>query len=267
MKKILLRGPYIPPHSSNRMSSEGDLGNARERFFQTRFRNLDALLRLRYQWMNEYLREGQNIIELGAGAGFSELYLNYKPTLTDAVKNPWIDRILDATNMHLEDASVDCLIASHNIHHFYSPYKFFAECVRVLKPNGIVLIQELNTCLMLRFLLRLMRHEGWSYEVDVFNANAIANDPKDPWSANCAVPELLFENEAKFHQTFTHLKIERNSLSECLAFPLSGGVIAKTPMPELPYWLLSIVQSFDTAATTIAPSIFAMGRSVVLRRV
>jgi SAM-dependent methyltransferase len=248
------------------MKSEGSVSNARRRFLRNRFRNLDVLLRSRYDWMNSYLKHNQKILELGAGAGFSQLYLKPKVILTDAVSNPWIDMFVDATKMDIESNSLDALIASHNIHHFYSPYKFFVECSRVLKPGGVLLIQELNTSLILRILLRLMRHEGWSYEVDVFNESQIVNDKHDLWSANCAVPEMLFTEGVKFEQTFPYLKIERNQLCECLIFPISGGVISKTNVPELPRPILSLILKIDKLLVRLAPHLFAMGRRVVIRK-
>lgn len=155
MKKLFLHGPYFPRHEDNLMGSEGSVALARQNFITSRFRNLDVLLRSRYEWMNQYLSPGKTIIEVGAGAGLSPLYLTHKPTLTDAASNPWIEKFVDATNMEIDSDSVDVLIASHNIHHFYSPYKFFTECERVLRKDGLILIQELNTSLMLRFLLRV----------------------------------------------------------------------------------------------------------------
>lgn len=266
MKKWLLSKPYFPRHEDNLMQSEGAVELARERFLADRFRNLEILLSSRYAWMKNYLREGQTVIELGAGAGFSTLYLTPKPLLTDAVKNPWIDVTLDATRMGLNDCSVDALIASHTIHHFYSPYTFLKEVDRVLKPGGVLLIQEINTALLMRVLLRLMLHEGWSYDVDVFDPEAVVNDPQDLWSANCAVPELLFSQPEKFSETFTGLEIERNELCECTIFPLSGGVIAKTRVPELPRWLLNVAQGVDRILIALAPNLFALGRRVVIRK-
>jgi len=266
LKKNLLRGPYFPGHGDNRMNNEGEVLTTRERFLKRRFRNLDVLLKSRYEWMNQYLHEGQSIVEIGAGAGFSPLYLKCRPVLTDAVEKPWLDRYLDATNMALESASVDVLIASHNIHHFYSPYKFFEQCARILKPGGVLLVQELNTSLLMRILLRGMRHEGWSYNVNVFDREAIVNDMNDLWSANCAVPELLFENSARFHECFPQLSVERNELCECLIFPLSGGVIAKTPVPELPLFLLNLVLRWDRWLVSVAPRLLALGRRVVIRK-
>jgi SAM-dependent methyltransferase len=266
MRKIFLHGPYFPRHEDNLMSSEGSVAVARQIFLDRRFRNLDVLLRTRYAWMNHYLAPGQNIVEIGAGAGFSPLYLTQKLLLTDAAHNPWIDKFIDATNMDLESRSVDVLIASHNIHHFYSPFKFFKECERVLKTNGVLLIQEINTSLLMRGLLRLMRHEGWSYDVDVFDEGAIVNDKNDLWSANCAVPELLFTDAARFEQAFPGLKVEANELCECIIFPLSGGVISKTRMLELPGFLLKAVMLLDRLLVRVAPGLFALGRQVVVRK-
>lgn len=266
MKKLILHGPYYPKHSDNLMKSEGSVASARSSFLERRFRNLDILLHSRYTWMNQYLSSGETIIEIGAGAGFSPLYLNQKPILTDAANNTWIDSYIDATDMELESDSVGVLIASHNIHHFYSPYKFFQECERVLKDDGVLLIQELNTSLLMRGLLRVMRHEGWSYDVNVFSEHEIVNERHDLWSANCAVPEMLFSEIAHFERTFPGLKVELNELCECLLFPLSGGVISKTRIPELPGFLLRAVLFFDRLLVWAFPGVFALGRRVVLRK-
>ncbi|MSR77738.1 MAG: class I SAM-dependent methyltransferase [Candidatus Omnitrophica bacterium] len=248
------------------MAAEGDVIEARSSFLKKRHTNLDFLLRCRYAWMNDYLQDHWNVVEIGAGAGFSEFYLKVRPTMTDVVKNPWIDRVLNATQMDMESQSVDCIIASHNIHHFASPYSFFKECERVLRPGGLILIQEINTSLLMRLMLRLMRHEGWSYEVNVFDEKTIVNDPRDPWSANCATPELLFEQTELFQRAFKNLRILLNKKNEGLIFPLSGGVIAKATTPELPVWILRTIKAMDEALISILPNVFALGRSVVLQK-
>lgn len=248
------------------MKSEGSVEAARLHFLKYRPSNLDVLLRERYCWMNRYLHKGQTIVEIGAGSGLSPLYLSFKPILTDANDNPWIDKIIDATDMNLESGSVDILIASHNIHHFYSPYKFFLECGRVLKNNGLVLIQEINTSLMMRVLLRIMRHEGWSYNVNVFDEKSVVNDKADLWSANCAVPEMLFGNKTEFEKAFPDLFIERNELCECLIFPMSGGVISKINLPRWPLFLMNFIISLDKFLIKVAPNVFALGRRVVIQK-
>lgn len=269
----ILRGPYVPTHLENRMSNEGDLSTTRTNFIKNRFINLDHLLFERYSWMNTYINksDSQNIVEIGSGPGFSELYLIKKPILTDIVKNDWIDCMLDATKMPFDADSIDSIITSHTIHHFAKPYTFFMEVLRVLKENGVLLIQELHTSLLMRVLLRIMKHEGWSYDIDVFDPNSIVNNPQDPWSANCAVPTLYFENVKIFESIFRNdsfrLKVIRNELCESTIFPLSGGVIAKTSVPPLPKIFLEFFSFIDKALVKIAPNIFALGRRVVIKKV
>lgn len=266
MKKFFLNKTYFPSHKDNLMLNEGDVANARKNFINKKFINLNELLKSRYSWMNKYLNK-EKIIEVGAGAGFSKFFLNKRVILTDTVKNSWIDEKVDATKMPYENSSVDVIIASHCIHHMYSPLKFFNECNRVLKNDGLLLIQEINTSLLMRLLLKINRHEGWSYEVDVFDVNEIANDPNDIWSANCAIPELLFSNNKNFEKKIKFMKILKNDLNECLIFPLSGGVIAKKKMIEIPTFLYPLIKLIDKLLIFIAPNIFALGRSVVLKNV
>ena len=91
-KPLLLAGTYFPDHSDNRMRDEGDVVSARNSFLAKRRRNLDFLLRSRFAWMNEYIDEKEHAIEVGAGAGFSKLYIgNSSYRLTDAQKHEWVD--------------------------------------------------------------------------------------------------------------------------------------------------------------------------------
>lgn len=249
------------------MAGEGETIKARERFLADRFRNLDTLLDQRFSWMNAYIKPGDKVIELGCGAGFLPLYVrNGDVTLTDVVKNPWVDEIADAMNLPFEEDSIDVIVCSHMIHHMAKPVTFFKGVHPFLRRGGRILIQEINTALFMRVLLRAMRHEGWSYDIDVFDENAIANDPADPWSANCAIPEILFSSSVEFERQLPIYQVVKNELNECLLFPLSGGVIAKTPVPELPAGLLKVAGAIDKLLVRTAPGLFAFGRSVVLQK-
>lgn len=267
LNKIFFRGPFFPEHEDNLMEEEGNVIKARENFLAKKLNNLDFLLATRYKWMNKYLDQDMNIIEVGAGAGFSKLYLNKEVLLTDAANNTWIDRYLDATNLDLPDNSVDIIIASHTMHHFYNPAKFLFECLRVLKKGGLILISEINTSFFMRFLLRALHHEGYSYDVDVFDTESIVNDKNDLWSANCAVPEILLTDEKKFEDFFEGLEIQLNEPCEFMIFPLSGGVISKRKVPELPIFLLKLVDLMDRLLIKMLPSVFALGRRAVIKKI
>ena len=265
-RKMFLSKPFFPNHEENLMKNEGDLSKSRAQFLKDRFNNLDYLLKKRYEWMNHYLKPEMKIVEVGCGGGFSQLYLSEDVLLTDAVDNEWVDKYIDATDMNFESSSIDIIIASHTLHHFYNPAKFFRESQRVLKSGGLLLISEINTGLFMRIILKIMRHEGYSYDVDVFNYQSICNDKNDLWSANCAIPELLFNDEDKFSSFFTGLKIEYQKNTEFFIFPLSGGVISKTNVLEIPSWILDIFNYLDKFIIFFLPNIFAFGRRVVIRK-
>ena len=77
------------------MAEEGNLANARASFISERKNNLDALLRQRFFWMNRFIEPNQFVVEVGAGAGFSQFYIQQKLHLTDAIKSDWIDTVAD----------------------------------------------------------------------------------------------------------------------------------------------------------------------------
>ena len=264
--KLFFSKPFFPKHRENRMKGEGNLSESRAQFLSERFNNLDYLLRARYEWMNKYLKPGMKIVEVGCGSGLSKLYLTEDVLLTDAVENHWVEKYIDATDMDFESSSIDIIIASHTIHHFYNPAKFFRESTRVLKSGGLLLISEINTSLFMRILLKFMRHEGYSYDVDVFNYQTVCNDKDDLWSANCAIPELLFHDENKFSSFFKGLKIEYQKNTEFTIFPLSGGVVSKVKILEMPSWLLDIFNAIDKFLIFMFPKVFSFGKRVVIRK-
>lgn len=267
--KMILSSEYRPKHTENRMKHEGDVENARKLFLQNRNRNLHFLLKNRYDWMNQFIGKNDRGIEVGGGTGISQYFIrsnNYQ--VTDFAKFSWLDiKNIDALNTKFKTSSLDFVVSSNMIHHVPFPMKFFKEMHRILKPGGLLLVQEINASLMMRVVLRLMRHEGYSYAPDVFNPKIICTDPKDLWSANCAIPNLLFDNKDKFNKNVKGFKIVRTSFSELVNFLNSGGVIAKTIYVPLPRMILIIIKLFDDFLTNTFPQVFALQRQIVLRKI
>jgi ubiquinone/menaquinone biosynthesis C-methylase UbiE len=214
--------------------------------------------------MNRWIEPGTHGLEVGSGAGFSKLFISSANLmLTDVEPHPWIDQQVDGLAMPFPDSSFDFIVSSNMIHHVATPHRFFAECARVLRPNGRLIIQEINTSLAMRAILRIMHHEGYSYDVSVFEPDTICNDPRDPWSANCALPHMLFGDPRRFAETFPFRMLLRQN-TEFLIFPLSGGVIAKTKTINLPPSILRLVDAIDNLLVAIAPDVFSLQMNVVL---
>jgi SAM-dependent methyltransferase len=260
---------FLPKHSMNRMGHEGDVVNARKIYLSGRNRNLNHLLRNRFTWMNTFLITTNQGIEFGAGIGASrDFILVEKFVLSDFLDSEWLDlKHIDALNSGLPPQSFDFVVASNMIHHLAFPNKFFNECQRILVPGGRLIIQEINTSLMMRIILRLMRHEGFDETVNVFDRTKSCNQPSDPWSANCSIPKKLFNSHKKFEAEFPGWRVTHDRKVEFFQFVNSGGVVAKTRYIPLNRFFLNVQDLIDKVLCWIAPGLFALQRQIVLQRI
>lgn len=265
----MLRRSYQPNHCANRMRFEGDIARARSHFLERASPNLRLLLKRRYEWMNRFIDPNHVGLEVGCGTGLSKQFIRAeKYYLSDVSDYDWLDfKQIDALSTPFSDASFDFVVCSNMIHHVARPLVFFREMNRILRKGGVLIVQEINASLAMRSVLRLMRHEGYSFDPDVFDENMICNDPADPWSANCAIPNLLFDDVRRFEQKVRDFEILHRGYSEFLCMLNSGGVIAKTVHVPLPAWMVNIVHGVDCVLTRIMPQVFALQRQIVLQKV
>jgi SAM-dependent methyltransferase len=250
------------------MHHEGDTFRARSAYFEGGSANLRELLRRRYEWMNEFIAQDDIGVDLGCGTGLSREFIRAKRFyLSDVADYDWLDfKHVDALATPFDDESFDFVVCSNMIHHVAHPMVIFREIERILRPGGKLIVQEVNASLTMRFLLRLMRHEGYSYEPNVFDPSVVCNDPSDPWSANCAIANLLFDDGPRFERDVPAFRIVHSSFSECVAMINSGGVIAKTIYLPMPQWMLRVVHGVDALLTHHFPMLFAMQRQIVLEK-
>ena len=261
---IFFKGPFYPDFSQYKLGKTLNLEKSRNSFILNRFSNLDFLLKNRYDWMNKYIHSDDVGIELGCGIGVSKLYIhNQHLSLTDVIENPWVEKVVDALDMPYADSSLDYIIAVNMIHHLSNPARFFKECSRVLKPKGQLLIQDANLSFLLRVLLRIMAHEGYDYDCDVFSSEIELSDPESPWTANNAVANLLFDDINRFENNFSFI-LKRKHYAECFMLPLSGGVSFRSFAVPLPNFILELIRYIDNGLVKLSPSFFAMAHRIVL---
>lgn len=259
---------YFPDHSSNRMGHEGDVPNARKVYLSRTNKNLQSLLKNRFSWMNSFLTPSDQIVEFGAGIGASrDFILANDFVLTDFLDSEWLDiKNVDALDSGFFSCNFDFIIASNMIHHLAFPKIFLEECQRVLRPGGKLIVQEIHTSLLMRLILRLMRHEGFDETVDVFHGTKPCNHPSDPWSANCSIPKILFDSHEEFQRQYPEWRVIHDRKVEFLQFLNSGGVVAKTPFIPLNPFFLKMQDAIDKLLRQMAPNIFALQRQIVLKK-
>jgi len=252
---------------ANRMRTIGDTKIAREIYNSSKSQNLKFLLNERFSWMNRYINENDVGIEVGSGAGFTKDFIKNKNLkLTDMRDDEHLDyKNIDAQNTNFENDSFDYVIASNMIHHIPYPLKFFKEMNRILKKNGKLIIFDAYCSVIFQLATSIMKHEGFDFTIDVWDENKPKSDEYDVWDGNIAITNLIFDDKKKFNEKLGNdFIIEYEKFTECLIFLNSGGVTSKTFSIPMNKFFLNILKLIDKLLVKVFPSIFCMGRRIVL---
>jgi len=114
----------------------------------------------------------------------------------------------------------------------------------------------------------ITKHEGFDFTVDIWNAEKSVKTNNDPWDSNQAVAYLLFKNKDIFEKKMNgFFKVIYEDFSEFLVFVNSGGIYSKCFYIPLNYTLLKIANLIDKILVKLFPSVFALGRKIVLEKV
>lgn len=251
----------------NRMNSIADTKIARKMYYSRKSKNIEFLLKKRFSWMNNFIKETDIGIEVGAGAGFSRDFIKNKNLkLSDMSNDDHLDlKNIDAQNTKLEKESLDFVIASNMIHHIPYPIKFFREMHRILRKDGKLIIFEPYCSIILQIATFIMKHEGFDFTLNVWDEKVPKSEEKNSWHGNIAVPHLIFDDKKKFDENLgEYFKFEYENLTECLIFLNSGGVTSKTLFLPLNNFFLNILHNFDKVLIKLFPNIFCLGRRIVL---
>jgi len=249
---------------------ECNIPESRRRFKNKKNKNLRFLMEKRFLWMEKYIKNKKNIIEVGSGNGScKDILKNKNIILTDIQKYKWISKKIDMNNLKLEKKyikKVDVFIINHALHHCANPSRLLKKMSYYLKKDGLILMNEPEISFFLRFFLFFLNDEAWSFKVDIFSSKKNIFNPTGLCDANNATATLLFSNEVKFKTYFPQYSILKNELSEFFIFLNSGGAVQKTfhiPGNKL---LFNFFNFVDRILVFLLPGIFALNRTVVLRK-
>ena len=267
MFKILKKIQFS--NEENKMQAIANTKVARDFFYSNNSTNVRFLLNKRFSWMNNFIKDEDEGIEVGSGAGFAKDFIKNKNfKLTDINNDDHLDfKNIDAQNTKFNNESFNFVIASNMIHHVPFPIKFFKEMNRILKKNGKLIIFEPYCSVVTQVVTIIMKHEGFDFTLDVWNENQAKSDISNAWHGNIAVPNLIFDNKKEFQKNLGELfSIEYEELTECLIFLNSGGVTSKTKCIPMNEFFLKTLNAIDKILIKLFPNIFCMGRRIVLKK-
>tara|TARA_B100000700_G_scaffold327411_1_gene441910 strand:- start:4008 stop:4799 length:792 start_codon:yes stop_codon:yes gene_type:complete len=260
---------FIKEYKAKRIKEPDNFIN-RDRILKSNNPNLLFLLRKRFGWMKNYIDKKKIVIELGSGNGCLKKIINKKNIiLTDIVKYPWINKKVDMLKLDLGKKfinKVDVFIINHSLHHCSNPTLSLYKMSKYLKKGGYILINEPEASFILKLMQILLDDESWSLKVNIFNKKKNIFKPKSPWESNTAIAHLLFKDHKKFENYFPQYKIKKNKLSEFLIFLNSGGVNSPFFHIKLNYLFLKIIDIIDNILIYFLPSLFALNRSIILKK-
>ncbi len=111
----------------------------------------------RYYWAAEYCQE-KDVLEAACGSGQGVGYLasvaksvvagDFSDPIINIARKHYGQRFqfeqFDAQSMPFADASFDVVLIFEALYYIPEPARFFAECKRVLRPGGVLLISNAN---------------------------------------------------------------------------------------------------------------------------
>ena len=209
---------------------------------------LEALLRQRRTWETKpalralygrwyerivaALAERRPVVEIGAGSG------NFKGYFPEAVATdrwpvgPWIDRVVDATELPFAPGEVGNFVLVDCLHHLHRPVDFLADAARALQPGGRIVLLEPAATPWARLVWRLFHHEPVDLEAELLAPTGPGQHEAAADFANMGTAEVLFRRRpAATMRRLPGLRLRRLELSDFLVYPATGGMSHPSLIP------------------------------------
>lgn len=181
-----------------------------------------------YSEINDRLTIGWKILEIGAGAGTSSIFLaGHDISRTDLIDaNPDLVRAgVDAHHLPDEDQIYDSVIGVHTLHHLLDPIQSLSEMIRVLKPQGRIILIEPYVSLFSFLIYKLFHQE----ETSIYLSKKYFNreSKKDPSVGNQVIGQTIFNRRlmrSKINGVIGDSYRVETHYRDFLAFFSTGGI-------------------------------------------
>lgn len=174
------------------------------------------------------------ILEIGAGAGVSEIFLNHEVTRSDVFSFPEFGVLGDCPmeKLPFKDESFDLVFAIDAIHHSISPLDALNECLRVARKGGTILLVEPYVSLLSYIPYKLFHREGTSWKYKNKENLLLVSDPVDPSSGDQGISKFLIGKLSQASANIIHFKSLSTKFLSPFSFFATGGVSRSLKTPK-----------------------------------
>lgn len=199
---------------------------------------------------------------LEIGSGSSLIKDLYPDVITSDLKPlPFVDRVLDATEMPFADGELRAIYAINTFHHLPDPEAFFREALRVRTGGGMVLIEPFHGPAA-SWLFRHMPDAAERFDREAPDwINRLQTGPNE--NANSALSYLVFHRDlALFRQRFPNLELLLDRPHTHLRYLLGSGLTFRQLAPD---WTSPLVAAVERMLAPLDRWL-ALQHTIVLRR-
>jgi len=175
-----------------------------------------------YKRMNEAANEG---LSLEVGSGIGAFDFDKGPLVRSDIQPSCGNNIVcDAHVMPFPGGCFSNIFLVDVLHHLESPVAFLEEALRVLGPDGKIIMIEPGMSLLSYWFYKFFHHEPVDMSWEPTRGYSRSNR-RDPYEGNQAIPTILFKGKHSCSSILLSLNLRRvkSQWLSLLAYPLTGG--------------------------------------------
>jgi len=215
-----------------------------------------------YLRIRSFLFSDQHGCTVELGAGFAGLKSVLPGCIaTDLFPTPWVDQSENVYRLSFSDATVSNLVMMDVFHHLEYPGDALAEFMRVLKPNGRLILLEPDLGMLGFAVYGLFHHEPLGLRQKIqWNCRQVDLDRPQYYAAQSNAFRIFHRGEFQTHlEEWDVVCIQRLA---ALSYIMAGGLRKRQLYPTAAYgWLKWIDRVLDRF-----PYLFATRMFVVLQK-
>jgi ubiquinone/menaquinone biosynthesis C-methylase UbiE len=212
------------------------------------------------------INSSDKILEIGAGAGTSSIFLKSKRiTMTDLLVtgNKSVFSGVDAHNLPFPEHDFNSSFAIDALHHLANPFLCISEMLRVVKPGGKVIFIEPYVSIFSYPIYKLFHPELTTLRL---HKEYFLRNQKAASEGNQVVCQTIFRHKSFRHEIIKAMdqgsKVEIY-YRDILAFFLTGGIT--NPLPTSPR-ILKLVLGLEKRFPQIAFKLLGSRMVVVITK-